>query len=313
MRFSPAILVFIAAAGPLFAAPEPAAKPAGDTALSPADAARSRELQDLVAEEKALYARFAKDDAKPETALPQAEKERRVKEIVKRYETLLGEDPEHLETILLYAKFLRRIDERDYAFRLFVRADRLAPNLAAVKHQLAAHLAEDGRAAEARPLFLRAVALAPDEPVYRYDYGEFLATATSLYEVGGPLSRDRRDHEMLEAFAAAARLKPVEPGYRWRAAAAWYDVKKPDTAAALAAWTAIANDATSPEEKEATGLHRARWLVASGRVEEARALIRASTTPALDATRRRLLDEIAKREPGFRDIGTDPARSPVAK
>ena len=122
------------------------------------------------------------------------------------------------------------------------------------------------------------------------------------------MSREVRDREMMEAFGEAARLKPAEAGYRWRAAEAWYDVAHPDAKAALAAWTALAAEAKSPEEKEVTGLHRARWLVALDRSAEARPLIRASTSPGLDATRRKLLDEIEKREPGFRDPGKDPTR-----
>lgn len=282
---------------------KPAAPAAGDAALTPAEIAKSRELEDLAAEGKALLDAFAKADAKPETALPQAEKERRVKTLLTRYEALLRDNPDDLAALLLYGKFLRAVGDRELAFKIFMRADRVSPALPVVKHQLGAHLAENGDYAAALPLLRRAVELAPKEARYRYDFAEFLALAGEALVSGNHLSRVGRDRLMLENFAAAANLKPAEAGYRWRFAESFLDVEKPDPAAALAAWEAIARDTKTDAEKEVVALHRARWLIDLARTDEARPLIRASRAPSLDATRRRLLDRIQLKEAEARDHG----------
>lgn len=272
-----------------------------DAALTPVELARSTELRELVSDGAALLDGFAKAGKDPATAIPQAEQERRVKEIFDRYESLLRTSPDHLETLLLYGKFLRATGMREEAFKIFLRADRVSPNLAVVKHQLGAHLAEEGDATSALPLLRRAVELAPSEARYHYDFAEFLSGAEELSAPGGPISRELRDKLMVENFAEAARLKPAEAGFRWRAAEAWYDVKKPDAGVALAAWDAIAREVKTDTEKEVVGLHRARWLVALARLDEARKLIRASTSPGLDASRRKLLDAIQVREAELRE------------
>ena len=275
----------------------PVVTPSGDAALTPAELAASNELRDLVADGDALLTSLAKTGVNGGETLPQAEKERRVKTILARYERLVDVNPDHLEALLLYGKFLRAVGERDTAFRVFLHADHLSPDLAVVKHQLGAHLAEDGKYADALPLFRRAIELAPSEPRYRYDYGEFLVVAGDELAMAGKLDHDEFDRLHQENFSAASRLKPTEAGYRWRAAEAYYDVKKPDAKAALAAWDVLLRDAGSPEEKEVIGLHRARWLITLGRIPEARKLIAASTTPALDATRLKLLDRIQTADP----------------
>ena len=273
------------------ATPAPAAGPQSPApALTPAELARANELRDLVTDGKALLDMFAKTDGARETALPQADKERRVREILARYERLLRDNPDDPEALILYGKFLRAVGERELAFKAFLRADRNAPDLAVVKHQLGAHLAEDGEYSEALPLLRRAVELAPAEPRYRYDFAEFLAAAGDPLADSRVLARDERDRLMLENFAEAARLKPAEAGYRWRAAEAFHDVAKPDARAALAAWDALAREARTDLEREAVSLHRAKWLILLGRSDEARKLIAASSTPSLDATRRKLLD-----------------------
>lgn len=278
----------------------PAASAAGET-LTPAEIAYSATLREIVSDGAALLTAFERAGKDPATAIPPAEQERRVKEIFDRYESLLRTNADHLETLLLYGKFLRATGMREEAFKMFLRADRVSPNLAVVKHQLGAHLAEEGDATAALPLLRRAVELAPKEARYHYDFAEFLSGAEELSAPGGPLSRELRDKLMVENFAEAARLKPAEAGFRWRAAEAWYDVKKPDASVALAAWDAILRDVKTNTEKEVVGLHRARWLVALARLDEARKLIRASTAPGLDSSRRKLLDAIQVREAELRE------------
>lgn len=300
MRLLAAFLVsaaFIRTAG---GAPAQPAPPAAEPALTPAELARARTLETLAADGRALLDKINAGAANAEEALPQAEKERLVRGIILRYETLLRENPDDLESLLLYGKFLRLVGERELAYKVFLRADKGNPDLAVVKHQLGAHLAENGAFAEALPLLQRAIELAPAEPRYRYDFAEFLAATTTAPALAG-IPRETRDRMMLDHFDKAAALKPAEAGYRWRAAEARYDVAKPDAAEALAKWDALDKDAGTPAEKEVISLHRARWLIALKRTAEARKLIAASKSPQLNATRGRLYDDLLRLEPGLTD------------
>lgn len=297
-------------------APVPRAAPVAEPAapLTPVELARARELRELVETSQKMLAAFARDDAAGESTLPRAERERRVNDLADRYEVLLKQAPDDLGTLLLFGKYLRAIGYRDRAFEVFSRADRLDRTLAVVKHQLGAHHAEEGDFARALPLLLETTTLEPGVARYRYDFAEFLSAAGDRLAADGTLPRESRDRIMLENFAEAARLAPNEAGYRWRHAEAFHEVRKPDPAKALAAWDALSLGAKGDLEREVIGLHRARWLIALNRSEEARALIFASKTPALDATRRQLLDRLLTQEPGLRSPFThdDPARPVVA-
>ena len=299
--------------GATFAVDRPAApapeKPA-EAPLSPVELARARELRELVETGQKMLAQFARDEAEGASSLPRAERERRVNDLVTRYETLLKQAPDDLGTLILFGKYLRAVGYDDRAFEVFSRADRLDGDLAVVKHQLGAHHAEQGEFAEALPLLSRAAALEPETARYRYDLAEFLSTAGDRLAAEGKLPRETRDKLMLEHFAAAARLRPDEAGYRWRAAEAYHEVRGADAKKALAMWDALLPLAKGDLEREVIGLHRARWLVDLNRTDEARALVFASKTPALDTTRRQLLDRLMRAEPGLRApfSGNDPAR-----
>lgn len=257
-----------------------------DTAADLRAEADAQVLAEIVKDQAALLDAVNQD---PETVrLPQAEKERRVVELMQRYEALLARRPRDGELMILYGKFLRLVDAREKANTWFEKADALLPGQAVIKHQLGAYAAEEGKYTRALGLLEAATALAPQVAAYHYHFGEFLATYQAHLVRDGLLTRAACDAKMQEAFLRATELNPGETGYRWRYAESFFDCEKPDWLRALVAWNSLAAEATTPLERETLGLYRARVLIGLGERAEAEQLLAASKTPQLEGTRARL-------------------------
>ncbi len=261
--------------------------------ISPRDGTEDQTLSELVNDQSVLLRALNVDPAVK--GLPQAEKERRLNEIAKRYERFLVQNPRDLEAVILYGKFLRLVDSRDNADSVFRRADALDPNVAVVKNQLGLYAAEEGKFAAAFSLLERAVELAPEIAEYRYHLGEFLATYKPYLIEKKIIARIAADEKMQDAFRRAAELKPDEAGYKWRYAESFFDCSEKDWTAALAAWDALAGTAGTRAEREVLGLYRARVLIELERFAEAQKLIESSTLPKLQKTRERLNDALKEK------------------
>lgn len=252
--------------------------------------AQLRTIAQLLEDQSALLKVINED---PEGArLPHAEKERRVKELILRYERCLRDEPEDVDVLLFYGKFLRAVDARREANGQFEKADKILPHQAMVQDQLGVYAAEEGDFRKAWALLGRAVQLEPKTAVYHYHLGEFLATYREHLVREKILRGGECDWKMLRAFQRASELAPEEAGYLWRWGESFFDCASPDWERALAVWNRIAGKAGTPLEKEVTGLWRARVLVRLGRSAEAEKLLAASRTPQLENSRKRLREEM---------------------
>lgn len=219
--------------------------------------------------------------------------ERRAVDLSTRYDELVSRDPNNVDVLILYGKFLRRVGQNDQANVLFSHADKLSPNLAVLKQQLGNYLAEQGNYPEALAYYMKAIDLEPKEAVYHYGLGELLATFRDKFVADGAFTDDAIDVQTLSAFAKSTELAPGNKDFAFRHAEAYYDIKKPRWEEALALWTQISErkDLTR-YEKDAARLHMARINCELGRNKEALALVREETVPVLMATRARLLKRI---------------------
>ncbi|MDR2980904.1 MAG: hypothetical protein LBV12_01510 [Puniceicoccales bacterium] len=279
-------LLPLAAAGQSTAPITPAVTEAKET-IDPGaelrEEADAKQLEEIVRDQAALFADLEQN---PESQrLPQAEKERRISDLARRYEAYLIRRPKDVDALLLYGKFLRLVDMREEANKRFEEADKLWPNQAVIKHQLGAYAAEEGNYVTALTLLEQATRLAPKTAVYHYHFGEFLATYQNILSSRNLLKREECDKKMQEAFHTAAELNPDEAGYRWRYAESFFDCEKPNWRLALAAWNSLAAEARSPLEKEVLGLYRARVHAELGQKSEAETLLGASKSPQLESTR----------------------------
>jgi tetratricopeptide (TPR) repeat protein len=244
-------------------------------------------LKVLVERQRNLIARAAE-----KTALVEMEDLRtEFQELVFRYEDYLKKYPEVAAGYVSYAMLLNQpvLDERKRAAALFLKANKLDPNLPLVKNQLGNYLAEEGRPLDALNYYLAAVKLAPEEPLYHYQIGALLTEAKEDFIKNGAWTRATLDDAMQEAFEKASSLAPGNVAYAYRYGESFYDLERPEWSAALAFWRAFEGKVTSPVEKETIRLHQANVLLHQEKYTEARTMLATVVEPALQAQKQKLV------------------------
>jgi tetratricopeptide (TPR) repeat protein len=98
---------------------------------------------------------------------------------------------------------------------------------------------------------------------------------------------------MLKAFRKATKLAPNNFDYQMRLGEAYYDLNSPDWKNALLHWQQVSKQANTALQVEILDLHRARVLGKLGRSDEAQILLDKILNPALQNSKRQVLEEIA--------------------
>ena len=250
--------------------------------------AQSR-LSTIVAKERSLFLA-----ANNKRAMNEKELTRKIQDLVADFESYLADNPKDLTALILYGKFLRRVDQPGPATGVFLKADKLDPDIAVIKQQIANYLTEEGRIAEALPYLLRAVELSPEKAIYHNQLGSFLFLFREELIRLGITTQSTNDRNMVIAFREAAKLESDNFDYRVRYAQSFFDVSHPDWEVALKVWNALSSEGNrSIEKAEYLLLCQARILVKLGRLKEAKVLIDRVRSPVMGATKRRLLDLLA--------------------
>jgi tetratricopeptide (TPR) repeat protein len=247
-------------------------------------------LLDISQREQKIYQQLAAD---PEYYSGD-DLERHLNELIFSYRTYLAENPDDLSALILYGKLLRRIGKNDEAFKAFLRADELDPQIAVVKQQIGNHLAETGKGKAALTFTLNAITLEPEVPAYHYALGEILYTFREPFIQQAVFSRDALDREMLKAFQTAVRLEPDNFDAQMRLGEAYYDLASPDWKAALLHWNKVRKDSPNDDllRRQILDLHKVRVLGKLGRSAEATALAATIVQPSLQQSKQQVLDEI---------------------
>lgn len=242
-------------------------------------------LLETLAAEKELDTYVDQDD--PDTVTVQ----RLFQGIDRRYTALLAENPDSLETRLLYGKFLSRFGDREGARIQFLQAAAIDPQIAVIHQELGNYYAEENDPTRAVAYYLNAIGIEPEVAEYHYGLGELLlAFREDLIGEEG-FSRADLNYQMLEAFRMAAELAPDNKIFQFRYGEAFYDVEEPDRERALAHWTQLqTNPSLSEIELDAVRLHRARHLMELGRSSEARRIAAEVTSPGLFYSRDQLFE-----------------------
>ncbi|MFP4204215.1 MAG: tetratricopeptide repeat protein [Opitutales bacterium] len=249
----------------------------------------STRLLKIAEKEQAIYEKAAEDpDYRNNRDL-----ERRINEVARDYRSYLADNPEDVDALILYGKLLRRLGEKKQAFNIFLKADALDPRLAVVKQQIGAYLAEQGKGKAALTFYLNAVELEPETPAYAFGLGQLIFKFRERFIEENIYSRESLDREMMKAFRSAAELAPDNFNFQMRLGEAYYDLKEPDWTEALQHWENLREQqADTPLRKSIIDLHRARVLIELERFAEAGELARSVDQPALQATRREILDQL---------------------
>ena len=250
----------------------------------------TQQLFDIAAQEEQIYKKIAEDpDYYSEDDI-----ERRIIELLKAYETYLKEKPDDVDALILYAKLLRRTGEDEAAFKIFLRADELSPDIAVVKQQIGTYMAEQGKAKVALLYYQQSVELEPHNAIFHYSLGQLLYQFRDDYLEEDIFSRDALDREMIKAFRTCANLAATNFDFQARLGAAYYDLASPDWKSALLHWNHCSKNFTDPLQGQIIALHKARVLGKLGRHEEARELTDIVTNPALQQSRQQVLDEMVQ-------------------
>ena len=249
----------------------------------------SKRLLNIAEKETQIYQKIAEN---PEF-YSEDDLDRRINELVQSYRTYLLDQPDDVSAYILYGKLLRRMEENEQAFLAFLKADELDPEIAVVKQQIGNHLAEEGKGKAALNFYLQAVELEPETAVYHFALGQLIYTFKDEFIKSGVFTQDALEREMLKAFRVAAKLAPKNFDYQMRLGEAYYDLKSPDWKNALLHWKKVRKQASSTLQIEILDLHRARVLGKLGRSEEAQVLLNKILNPALQNSKRQVLEEIA--------------------
>lgn len=249
-------------------------------------------LRDTVARDKALFERAAREGDDLDEAWFAGE----ARAIASSYDVLIQKNPDFAAAYVAYGMFLGKIDMNRAAVAMLLKANKLDPDLAVVKNQLAKHLAEDGKPLDALPYLTAAIELEPREPLYHFHLGKLLMEARADFVAQGGWTAAAIDKSMLEAFQRAADLAPGELALAYQHAKAYYEIDPPRWEEALGVWEKIAARIAAPAAQQLTKLHRANILVQLDRESEARALLDQVTDLELVTEKQQVLDALAARE-----------------
>lgn len=247
-----------------------------------------RELLDILVKQEDVF----RDLAEHPEGYSKADQFRRIQDLVIDYNTFLIDNPDHLYALILYGKLLRTIGKDEAAYRVFLRADAVDPEIAVVHQQMGHYLSEKGKFAEALERFKKATELSPETALYHYQFARFLHGYRDVLIEKGLRDRAALEDQMLQAFKQAAYLEPENRDFQFRYAETFYDLEEPDWSRALQLWEALRNTSQNEREAAAITLHCAKARLAMGRYAEARRLAESVEDPALESSRRALLSEV---------------------
>lgn len=260
-------------------------QPAGRAAVTSASLLESQ-LLDIIQRQQEL----AVDAADPDAYTPDIQ--RRFQDIAQDYNALIARNPGHLESRLLYGKFLAEYGDADGARDQFLHAARIDPNVAVIHQQLGTYYAELNDFTRALAYYLNAVQIEPDNAVYHFGLGQLLTAFRDELIRDEALPVERLDADLLNAFKSAAELQPDNLDFQMRYGEAFHDVASPDWQAALDHWNSLSVDSLAPATADAVRLHSAFALIQLQRFDEARELASQVTSPALLRDAEALIDSI---------------------
>ena len=255
-----------------------------------AETLAERNLKEIVARQKGIFARAEAEKDHPDQAWLRGE----IQGVLNSYDILIQKSPDFAAAYVAYGLLLGQVGMTREAAVMLLKANKLDPAIPLVKNEMARLLAEDGKIADALPWLTAAIELEPKEPVYHYHLGKLLTEGRDDLIATGQFTRAQLDKNMLEAFRRAAELAPGVYAYAYRAAEAYYDLETPQWDEALKRWSALEEQAKPGIEQQTIRLHAANVLIKLGRVDHARALMVTVTEPVLQKQKQTLLDELAK-------------------
>ena len=211
-------------------------------------------------------------------------------EIVHLYENIIENNPDHVESKILFGKFLIKVGQHGDAIPLFLEADQLNPNLAITKQQIANHLIHTNRAIDALPFMLMATKIEPEQPIYHFSLGQFLQRFKTSLVDANISNLPTIDDLILNSFKKASELEPGNFNYALRFAQCFHDMDRVNKLHALDAWNRLSTlfSRLSSREKQYVNLQKAHFLIDLNRTAEAQEVLESIDHTSLLEAKRRL-------------------------
>ena len=300
-RASKIFIMFLSAAACVFfggCASDSSLPPEAADASNPPRAAENREVYSYTLSQKKLLEiidqqkRFF-DRVKSESRMSQSDALSLKNKLDSLWAEYMAQYPKDIDALILYGKYLRAVGEDELSYNQFLKADALNPDIAVVKQQLANYEAEHGLPKYAFDNISAAVALDPDNSVYRLQMAALIVFFREELIHKKYFSQSQLDSLMIKSYAKAAELEPQNSNIQWKYAQAFYDVGKADWSAALAQWEKILeNFAPLNLDRQTALANKARVLIELNRDKESLAVLEKVTLPSLQPDRRKLLSII---------------------
>lgn len=205
------------------------------------------------------------------------------------------DNPNDVEGLIIYGKFLRMTGATSGAYEEFAKADKLDPKIAVVKQQLSVYEAENGLYADAYAHMAAAVKLAPENPVYLTQMGDLIVLCRARLILERAFTQDELDAEMQRCYRRASELRPDDLSALRRYAQSFYDVRRADWNLALKLWEEILSRSGLNLDRQTALANKARVLIELNRDAEAEEILRSQVDlPSLLDARGSLLLEIER-------------------
>lgn len=182
--------------------------------------------------------------------MSETEKQGRLSEIERRWAAYMLENNSDTTSLILFGKFLKSNKNLADARLVFERADKLNPNIAVVKQQLANFEMESKNFASAYDYILKACELEPQTALYHYQLGDLIYFSGTIIAKKRLISKEYLERQMLEAFRKAASLNKANDKFLTRYAQTFYDISNPNWTEAMEAWREVLKNSKDPLARE---------------------------------------------------------------
>lgn len=196
------------------------------------------------------------------------------------YSQFLERHPQHLKAMMAFASFLYDEGETETALRLWRKVLDLDPKNAAAYNNLGNHYGHHGNWKQALAEYEKALALAPSEPVYRFNYASVMDLFRKEVASDRGWSEAETARRISAELKAARDLAPAEFAYAKAYAQSLDSVSPPDWQEALTAWKTCLKLAERPEERDFVHANAARVCMELADAQQAAEFIGAISLPS---------------------------------
>ncbi len=286
------ILLLALALGACSSTPEQA-KPRGE---SMSMSLAHKELFEIISEQNHLLENYKGEIT---DKLQLAQMNTKYKKLVSRWQNYISQYPNDKDAIIIYGKFLRAVGEFSLAYSAFLEVDKLDPNIAVVKQQLATFQGDYGMHKEAFENLNKAIELDAEVAIYYYQLAELLCVYYKDFE---NIYKNQELNELIESnFKKAIELDPKNSHLYWRYAQSFYEQSDANWENALQAWNAVEAFVFINIDKNNVLVNKARVLIELYRDDEAMQILEKIDTPSLQKNKNRLISIIKAQEDGDKD------------